>query len=140
MGLDHTGIAQYIRLRICIVRCEMITKTANPRLDTIFRALSDLTRLRIVNLLRRGELCVCDLVNVLDVPQPTVSRHLGYLRRAGLVQARKEGLWHYYRLAPCRSVFHERLMQCLAVSEAQAPELKADTKRLRSAGRRDCCD
>lgn len=118
----------------------MATKTANLRLETIFRALSDRTRLRIMNLLRGGELCVCDLVGVLDVPQPTASRHLAYLRRAGLVRARKEGLWHYYRLAACKSVFHERLLECLAESDAQSPDLKADTKKLRSAGRRDCCD
>lgn len=118
----------------------MTTKNARPRLDTIFRALSDRTRLRIMNLLRGGELCVCDLVGILDVPQPTASRHLAYLRRAGLVRARKEGLWHFYRLAPGKSVFHERLLECLAASEAQSPELRADSRRLRSTRRSNCCD
>ena len=58
-------------------------KKATP-VDLVFRAFSDRTRLRILHLLRGGELCVCDLVKVLDVPQPKASRHLAYLRRAGL--------------------------------------------------------
>ena len=61
-----------------------------------------------------GELCVCDIVAVLLVPQPKASRHLAYLRRAGLVTARKEGLWSYYQLAPARGTFHRKLLDCLA--------------------------
>ena len=118
----------------------MATKTAKLKLETVFRALSDRTRLRILNLLRAGELCVCDLVDVLDVPQPTASRHLAYLRRAGLVLARKEGLWHYYRLSPCTSQFHEKLLVCLAVSESLEPELARDRKRLRNSHCRECCE
>ena len=79
----------------------MKTKAANP-VDAMFRAVSDRTRLRILNLLRDGELCVCHIVDVLGVPQPTASRHLAYLRRARLVMVRKEGLWSYYRLQ-CRA-------------------------------------
>lgn len=118
----------------------MATKTGKLKLETVFRALSDRTRLRILNLLRAGELCVCDLVDVLDVPQPTASRHLAYLRRAGLVLARKEGLWHFYRLSPCTSQFHEKLLECLAVSESLEPELARDQKRLRNTDCRDCCE
>ncbi len=92
----------------------MNTKTAPRQTKTIFRALSDRTRLRILNLLQAGELCVCHLVAVLDVPQPTASRHLSYLRKAGLVVARKEGLWMHYRLAPARSKSHAMLLECLA--------------------------
>ena len=67
----------------------------------IFKALSELTRLRCVMLLaQRKELCVCDLTNALELPQPKVSHHLGYLRRAGLVCDRKQGLWHFYSLHP----------------------------------------
>ncbi len=77
------------------------------RVDQMFRAFSDRTRLRILNLLRDGELCVCDLVEVLGVPQPKTSRHLAYLRRSGLVVARKEGLWNYYQLAPRGTGFTE---------------------------------
>lgn len=63
-----------------------------------FKALSDETRLRILALLTAGELCVCDLMAVLDLPQSTVSRHLAYLRHTGLVEDRRQGVWMYYRL------------------------------------------
>ncbi len=64
----------------------------------VLNALADETRLRILNLLGAGELCVCDLMRVLKEPQSKVSRHLGYLRRAKLVTSRKEGLWVHYEL------------------------------------------
>jgi ArsR family transcriptional regulator, arsenate/arsenite/antimonite-responsive transcriptional repressor len=56
--------------------------------DLMFRAFSDPFRLRILSLIQAGELCVCDLVEILELPQPTISRHLSYLRRAGLVKVR----------------------------------------------------
>lgn len=118
----------------------MATKTAEFKLETIFRALSDRTRLRILNLLRGGELCVCDLVDVLDVPQPTASRHLAYLRKTGLVLARKEGLWHYYRLSPGTSQLHKKLLECVATCEALEPEIAADRKRLGATECRECCE
>ena len=62
-------------------------------LETLFKALADDTRLRILALLQAGEICVCDIHGTLGLPQPTVSRHLAYLRKAGLVQGRKDGLW-----------------------------------------------
>lgn len=116
----------------------MTTKEQEIALENVFRALSDRTRLRILNLLRRRELCVCDLVSVLEVPQPTASRHLAYLRKAGLVLARKEGLWHYYRLAASRSRFHESLLQCLATCEGVDRELKADLKQLKRSNCGGC--
>ncbi|OGW81082.1 MAG: hypothetical protein A2Z83_01555 [Omnitrophica bacterium GWA2_52_8] len=68
-------------------------------LQKVFDALADPTRFRILSLLQEGELCVCDFMRVLKEPQSKVSRHLAYLRRSGVVEARKEGLWMYYRLA-----------------------------------------
>lgn len=65
----------------------------------LFKALADETRLRILALLSHGELCVCDLMEVLQLPQSTVSRHLAHLRNAGLVHDRRQGVWIYYRLA-----------------------------------------
>lgn len=118
----------------------MKTTTQQLDIDTIFRALSDQTRLRILNLLQGGELCVCDLVAVLDVPQPTASRHLAYLRKTGLVLARKEGLWHYYRLTPAKSKFHKKLLECVEASRTEFPQLAADTERLRLGQRPSCCD
>ena len=65
----------------------------------ITKALSDETRIRIMKLLEHGELCVCELMEVLGMGQSTVSKHLGILHSAGLVERRKEGTWSYYRLA-----------------------------------------
>ena len=109
------------------------------RVDQMFRAFSDRTRLRILNLLRDGELCVCDLVEVLGVPQPKTSRHLAYLRRSGLVVARKEGLWNYYQLAPARNRFHGKLLDCLASCFDDVPELASDAKSLAARGKK-CCE
>ena len=108
----------------------MPSAATKDKVDLMFRAFSDRTRLRLLNLLRGGEVCVCDLVEVLGVPQPKVSRHLGYLRRAGLVVARKEGLWIHYRLAPAASEFHKSLLNSLACCFPSVPELKKDAERL----------
>ena len=77
---------------------------------------------------------------ILNMPQPTVSRHLAYLRRSTLVETRKSGLWMYYSLAPARNDFHHKLLDCLAACFAGVPELKKDAatlKRLRAKG--GCC-
>jgi ArsR family transcriptional regulator, arsenate/arsenite/antimonite-responsive transcriptional repressor len=68
-------------------------------LDTLFKALADPTRLRIVGLLLTGEVCVCHIHDSLKILQPKASRHLAYLRRAGIVETRRDGLWIYYRLS-----------------------------------------
>ena len=78
-------------------------------LETLFKALADRTRLRILGLLLDGEICVCHIHESLGVPQPKASRHLAYLRRAGLVETRKEGQWVHYRLA----VMEDPVMQAL---------------------------
>ena len=77
----------------------MATDKRLASLETLFKALADTTRLRILALLQAGEICVCDIHGSLDLPQPTVSRHLAYLRKSGLVNGRKDGLWVHYRLA-----------------------------------------
>src|SRR4051812_39216937 len=69
-----------------------------PEMETLFKALADATRLRILGLLLSGEVCVCDIHESLKIPQPKASRHLAYLRRTGLVETRREGLWVHYRL------------------------------------------
>jgi ArsR family transcriptional regulator, arsenate/arsenite/antimonite-responsive transcriptional repressor len=68
-------------------------------LTTVYSALSDATRLRMLALIKDGETCVCHIHGALGVPQPTASRHLAYLRRAGLVDTRRAGVWMHYRLA-----------------------------------------
>lgn len=69
-------------------------------LTAVYAALADPTRLRILSLLSEGAICVCHIHASLDVPQPTASRHLAYLRKVGLVEARRAGVWMHYRLAP----------------------------------------
>jgi ArsR family transcriptional regulator len=69
-------------------------------LTSVYAALADPTRLRILSLLGDEEICVCHIHASLDVPQPTASRHLAYLRKSGLVEARRDGTWMHYRLAP----------------------------------------
>lgn len=69
-------------------------------LTDVYAALADPTRLRMLALLRDGEICVCHIHASLAVPQPTASRHLAYLRKAGLVEARRAGTWMHYRLSP----------------------------------------
>ena len=67
-------------------------------MERLFKALADGTRLRILGLLLTGEVCVCDIHESLKIPQPKASRHLAYLRRSGLVETRRDGLWIHYRL------------------------------------------
>jgi ArsR family transcriptional regulator, arsenate/arsenite/antimonite-responsive transcriptional repressor len=69
------------------------------QMELLFRALADRTRLRLLNLMAAGEVCVCFFVEVLGTNQPKISRHLAYLRRAGVVAARREGKWMHYRVA-----------------------------------------
>ena len=102
----------------------------NP-VDLMFRAFSDPIRLRILHLLREGEWCVGDLVAVLQAPQPTVSRHLSYLRRAGLITARQQQSWNFYALAPAKKTFHKKLLDCLGACFRDVPELEADAARAR---------
>ena len=100
-------------------------------IDLMFRAFSDRTRLRILHVLQGGELCVGDLVAILQAPQPRISRHLAYLRRARLVLSRRAGLWTHYQLAPAKDPLHAKLLDCLACCLGQIPALAADARTLR---------
>lgn len=96
--------------------------------DGLFKGLADPTRIRIVNLLAAGELCVCDLVGLLDLPQPMVSRHLAYLRHAGLVTVRREPRYAYYRLAPAEDPVHASLVHCVRRCFDEAGPLHAERR------------
>ena len=89
-------------------------------LELLFKALADPTRLRLIKLLGDNEVCVCDCVATLKTNQPKISRHLAYLKRAGLVTARREGKWSHYRLVepsdPCASKIFREVRQWLASS------------------------
>lgn len=82
-------------------------------LDAVFKGFADPTRIRILNLLAAGELCVCDIVDILRLPQPTISRHLAYLRRMGLVEATREAKFAHYRLAEPEHAVHRNLINCV---------------------------
>ena len=116
----------------------------------LFKAFADPTRLRLLNLLRAGEVCVCDLVTIIDAPQPKVSRHLAYLRRTGLVEARRQGLWMYYRLAEPRTDLHRKLVDCVGSCLGDLAQFQqdlaalpgSDTTQTRCCGgddKDDCC-
>ncbi len=107
--------------------------------DLLFRALAEPTRLRILHLLQGGELCVGDLVKALDVPQPTASRHLAYLRRARLVSAVKRGLWSFYALVPASTALHGHLLQAVGICRRSMPVLAEDSSRLRALKRSGGC-
>src|SRR3954464_7891013 len=102
------------------------------------RAFADPVRLRLLNLLsEEREICVCHLHGALELPQPTVSRHLAYLRKHGLVAGRKEGHWVHYRLARPKSGLHRILLGCLGNCLGD-PEVFAQDRR-RLDGLLGCC-
>ena len=103
--------------------------TKAPMIDRMFRALADRTRLRILCLLQYGECCVGDLVAALKIEQPSASRHLAYLRKAGLVEVRKAGQWSYYSLAPAQVGFHAKLVECFGCCFDEVPQIRADRAR-----------
>ena len=108
--------------------------------SSLFRAFADTTRLRILNLLlEQKELCVCDLCAVLGEIQPKVSRHLAILRRAGLVDVRREGRWKFYAVAPPPSPLHRTLLRCIRGCLGHVDELAADRVRLRGLETRLRC-
>ena len=108
--------------------------------EALLAAVAEPTRLRLLAMLGPGESCVCDLVGALDLPQPLVSRHLGVLRRAGLVAARRQGLWMHYSLAEPRSEGHAKLLDALAALQADIPKVQGLVRRCSAlrAGR-GCC-
>lgn len=112
---------------------------AKNDIDRMFRAFSDRTRLRILFLIKDRETCVGDIVQVLNLPQPTASRHLAYLRQAGLVNVRKEGLWCLYSIAETRNEFHQKLLDCLACCFDEVPELAADATKAKNLWKNGGC-
>jgi len=109
-------------------------KNALP-LDLLFRALADRTRLRLLNLIADKEICVCYFVEILRISQPKISRHLAYLRRAGLVASRRQGRWMHYRLnAPQDAAAFEILKETLSHLR-KLPEMQRDLAKLET----NCC-
>ena len=106
-----------------------------PDMESLLRALSERLRLRILHLIGDTELCVCFFVEALQIPQPTISRHLAYLRKAEMVVARRDGLWMHYRVVkPANPEVARVLENVLAWCDTQ-PDMKKDRARLSKA----CC-
>ena len=98
--------------------------------ELFFRALADRTRLRIINLMGNQEVCVCFFVEILKTNQPKISRHLAYLRRAGIVAARRDGIWMHYRLATPKDENAARVLQEVRAWLAKDNVMAQDLKRL----------
>jgi ArsR family transcriptional regulator len=108
-----------------------------PQLETLFKALADRTRLRILGLLATGEVCVCHIHGSLNISQPKASRHLAYLRRAGLVTTRRDGLWVHYSLAPLADPVAATVREAVTHALGHVDAVRKDTQRLqRKTG---CC-
>jgi ArsR family transcriptional regulator, arsenate/arsenite/antimonite-responsive transcriptional repressor len=103
------------------------------RVDRLLKALADPTRLRIVGLLAAGEICVCHVHDSLKISQPKASRHLAYLRRAGVVLAEKRGLWVHYRLAPQPSGVVQALLDAARHCVTHLETTRRDGGRLEKA-------
>jgi ArsR family transcriptional regulator len=102
-------------------------------MERFFQALGDKTRLRLLNLMGAQEICVCYFVQILEVPQPKISRHLAYLRSAGMVEARREGKWMHYRIVmPPHAGAAQILRETLSWLK-QEKEMHADRVRLAKA-------
>lgn len=105
------------------------------RMVSLFEALADPTRLRLLNLMRGGEVCVCLFVEILGEAQPKVSRHLAYLRRAGIVSARRDGKWMHYGIAHPKDAAVQRVLDDTLAWMAAEPSMKRDRSRLAKV----CC-
>jgi ArsR family transcriptional regulator len=119
-------------------------------METLFKALADATRLRILGLLLTGEVCVCNIHESLKIPQPKASRHLAYLRRAGLVDTRRAGLWVHYRLGKLDDPVLSAIVEAVHHALTHRDALRRDAERLQkvtgccvpepgSVGRASCC-
>ncbi len=99
--------------------------------ENVSRAVADPSRIRILKLLERGELCVCEIVAVIDLAPATISKHLSVLKAAGLVQQRREGRWIHYRLAErTLNAYAQPFLALAAASLRDDPTVRGDAERL----------
>ncbi|MGB5891485.1 MAG: metalloregulator ArsR/SmtB family transcription factor [Thermoanaerobaculia bacterium] len=105
---------------------------------TITRALADESRLRTLMALRHGDLCLCQVIDLLGLAPSTVSKHVSVLQRAGLVEQRKEGRWHFYSLAATgASAEVERALEWVKESLRDDPVILADAQKLEEVRQKD---
>ena len=114
-----------------VLRLGAMTQTPKPfDKDLFFRALADRTRLRLLNLMRSEEVCVCFFVEILQTNQPKISRHLAYLRKAGIVGARREGPWMHYRIVEPADPDAARVLSDTLAWLGNDREMQRDRERL----------
>ena len=131
----YSRITLYMSRRICEkFRHGSQREDLRPGAD-VCGALADPTRLRLLNLMRGREVCVCYFVEILQQSQPKISRHLAYLRSAGIVSARREGKWMHYRIEMPKDVSAAAILDEVLQALGGNPELRADIARLNRA----CC-
>lgn len=107
----------------------------------LFKALAHDTRLRILNLLLGGEVCVCRIMEILQLPQSTASRHLGILKNAGLVEDRRDGIWVHYSLAKDQLPMALQVMEILGKHLPGIKQCRIDQERLAEPGiQKKICD
>ena len=112
------------------------TKTRTPaldRLEGVFKALADKTRLRILALLGANEVCVCHIHDSLGLPQPTISRHLAYLRKSGLVDVRRDGVWMHYQIATGLDPVAQNVVRAAIEALVELPTTSQDRKQFERA-------
>src|ERR1700736_3377525 len=125
-------------VHICqdIYNISAMPKKVKPfAVDLLFRALSDPTRLRLLNLIADKEICVCYFVEILGISQPKISRHLAYLRRAGIAAARRQGRWMHYRVVIPQDAISSSILKETLKHLRERPDMQRDYARLDSA----CC-
>lgn len=113
----------------------MAVKQKSFDIERFFQALGDNTRLRLLNLMGDQEICVCYFVEILDQPQPKISRHLAYLRNAGIVQSRRDGKWMHYRIVKPPNEGAAKILRQILEWLGQEKSMQADRMRLSKA----CC-
>jgi ArsR family transcriptional regulator len=113
----------------------MATKSSQFNVERFFQALGDNTRLRLLNLMADQEICVCYFVEILGQAQPKISRHLAYLRSAGIVAARREGKWMHYRIAMPENLGAAQVLRQTLAWLQEDRAMQADRSRLAKA----CC-
>ena len=131
-------LCKYIeRIHICqsVYNIAMRPSSKSADLAILFSALADTTRLRLLNLMAGREVCVCYFVDVLRQSQPKISRHLAYLRKAGIVAARREGKWMHYRISTPADADTAPILAAVLAALREDRQMQADLTRLNRA----CC-
>ena len=105
------------------------SQPAVDRFESLFKALADKTRLRILALLGNNEVCVCHIHDSLGLPQPTVSRHLAYLRKSGLVAARRDGVWMHYQVSRSLTPAVQGVVDAAVSALQKLPDTAHDRKQ-----------